>query len=212
MAKINIPEDNKLPDKSRVERRVTIANVPKKNAIEKAAGLIFAEDLDKVKGSIVDDYIAPRANDFIKDAVRKGKRFIVDSVTGAVEIILFGKSQSRNNYSYGDGRVTYTRYDSYYGDPRDSYDAHANNYYSSEILRRDFTISKYEDAKEVLLELNKIIKRYGHAKVADYYDLCGIPTKSVDYDRGWFDLVGVPDPIPVKDGYILDLPKPVALG
>ena len=195
-------------NKGHVEKRITEGKVHEKGPLEKAVGVFLAEDFETVKGHIMDDYISPRLTDFAKDAVRKVKRFIIDSIAGAAEIALFGKSERRDGY-YNRGDRPYSSYYYRYGD---SYSQENRNQEEHKIrsLVMPIEIPSYGKAEEVLGELIAITKKYPCASVGDYYDLVGIQPSSVDYDRGWFDLVDVKI-IEGRDGYILDLPKPVPL-
>lgn len=66
------------------------------------------------------------------------------------------------------------------------------------------------DAEVVIDELRALIEAYGNAKVANLYSLLGITGEFTDQSLGWTNLTraGV---IQIREGYLLDLPRPVAL-
>lgn len=199
-------------NKGHVTKRIVEGKKVEKGPLEKAVGVFLAEDLNTVKGHIMDDYIAPRAADFAKDAIRKLKRFLIDSAAGMLEIALFGKSTGRDSYYDRRGDRPYSSY--YYrsanGYSRDDRDRERDGEARIRSLVMPVEIPSYGKAEEVLGELIAITKKYPCASVGDYYDLVGIQPSSVDYDRGWFDLIDVKI-VAGRDGYILDLPKPVPL-
>lgn len=195
------------------EKRATGKQL-EKSKLQKAASVFFAEDIDMVKGSIVDDYMAPRLEKARKDGVRKFKEFIFDSLMGIAEIILFGtgkRNHERSGYYQGQ-RVNYTRYSSDgYSDVRYSrVDDEVAPRASNRVI--EYTVPEMKDAKGILADLNSYINRYRVASVADYYQLVGAKMTSSDYDYGWYDLSGtevVYDPR--SGGYFLRLPRPVPI-
>ena len=66
------------------------------------------------------------------------------------------------------------------------------------------------DAEDVLSRMTDLIKYYGRVSVADLYDLVGITSANDDCYRGWYDMRSAYVQA-VNGGYIIRLPKPVAL-
>ena len=66
------------------------------------------------------------------------------------------------------------------------------------------------DAEAVLEHLIDYTVEYEMASVADFYELVDFPTTYIDNKYGWNDLRNA-RVLRVRDGYILDLPKPEAL-
>jgi hypothetical protein len=66
------------------------------------------------------------------------------------------------------------------------------------------------DAELVIDALRELIEAYGNAKVANLYALVGKSGDFTDQSIGWTNLsrAGV---IQIREGYLLDLPKPVVL-
>ena len=67
-----------------------------------------------------------------------------------------------------------------------------------------------QDAETVLDKLCEKIYEGGYCSVADYYDACAIDSLFIDTKWGWDNLASV-KPIKVRDGYIINLPKPIRL-
>ena len=215
MAEIKMPDkEPKRKIESHVHKAVTSGKVEEKSKLQKAAALFFEEDMDSIKGSIMDGYIKPKANEFMKDSIRKVKEFIVDNITGAAEIIFFGSTKKRGNGSgwYNGSKVNYVSYynggydydGGYRSEPKHEMDRDPNTH-----LKR-IVISSYGKAQEVLGELIGFTKRYSVATVGDYYQLVDLTPTNIDFGYGWFDLVSV-QIVKVSGGYMIDLPKPVPL-
>ena len=67
-----------------------------------------------------------------------------------------------------------------------------------------------EEVMHIFGMLRKVIQEYGYASVRDLYDVIGVTGSSDDYDLGWITLNKC-NLIPTKDGFILELPKPINL-
>ena len=62
------------------------------------------------------------------------------------------------------------------------------------------------EAEDVLSRMDELIDTYGVVSVADLYDLVGISCNYTDNKYGWTNIRNV-EPIRVRDGYMLKLPK-----
>ena len=68
------------------------------------------------------------------------------------------------------------------------------------------------DAEKVLNGMSEIINEYGFVTVADLYDISGLPgAYYTDSSIGWKGSIEEPTIKKVRDGYIIDLPKPEML-
>ena len=69
------------------------------------------------------------------------------------------------------------------------------------------------DAEKVLNGMSEIINEYGFVTVADLYDISGLPgAYYTDSSIGWKGSIEEPTIKRVRDGYVIDLPKPEVLG
>jgi hypothetical protein len=66
------------------------------------------------------------------------------------------------------------------------------------------------EAQAVLSQMFEVLDNYGVTTVSDLYSMCGITPAITDENYGWTDLRGS-DVAPIRDGYVLDLPRPVAI-
>ena len=62
------------------------------------------------------------------------------------------------------------------------------------------------EAEDVLSRMDELIDTYGVVSVADLYDLVGISCNYTDNKYGWTNLRNA-EPVRVRDGYMLKLPK-----
>lgn len=74
----------------------------------------------------------------------------------------------------------------------------------------EIVLQSRSDAELVIDELRQLIEAYGNAKVANLYSLVGITGDFTNQSYGWTNLsrAGV---IQIREGYLLDLPKPEIL-
>ena len=69
------------------------------------------------------------------------------------------------------------------------------------------------DAEDVLNGMSEIIDKYGFVTVADLYDISGLPgVYYTDSIIGWKGSIKESTIKKVRDGYVIDLPKPEVLG
>jgi len=74
----------------------------------------------------------------------------------------------------------------------------------------DIVLETRVEAEEVIDQLFELVSKYGLASVADLYGLLGVTANYTDEKYGWTDLRGS-KPVKVREGYLLDLPRPEVL-
>lgn len=196
-----------------VDESVTTGSVVQKSKLQKALGVLLADDIDNIKGSIVEDYIKPRSKSFMMDSVYRIREFIADTVNGLVGAILFPKNRNGSEGGYYKG--TYVNYKNSYN----VYKYNGSDYYADNRVDKVpptrvklIVIRSRGEAQDVLGSLISICNRYDCASVAAYYELVNITPSKEDYNYGWFGLTDTAVEILSRDGgYVLDLPKPVPL-
>lgn len=192
-------------DEKKVER-VTSGEVIRR---KKPLGKRFAEtfgggDARGVWGYIVLDVLIPAAKDMVADATSQG-----------VERMLFGEARSSSRRggfrsSGSNGYVSYNRFG-----PSASRNRHEE---TRSISRRSRATHDFDEiilatrveAEEVIDRLFDLVSRYESATVADLYDLVGATGNYTDDKWGWTDIRGA-GVTRVRNGYLLDLPKPEPL-
>ena len=180
-------------EKKKVEKVVTgVAKVKKKSEVSKLKDIFISEDASNVKSYIIMDVLVP--------AIKKA---IADIVTNGIDMILYGEtghskrssSSSKISYrSYYDRRDDDRRYDRDRSLVKQGYDYD------------DVIIETRGEADAVISRMEEIIDMYGRVSVADLYDLVGITGNYTDNNYGWTNLASA-EPIRVRDGYVIKLPK-----
>lgn len=166
--------------------------VRKKSEVKKLADVFISEDAGKVKNYIFMDVLIP--------AVKKA---ISDIIINGVDMILYGES-GRSRRSSRMERSSYRDYSVRPGDRRD-YRAESSVYDYEEAV-----LSSRGEAQGVLDELERIIAKYDYARVLDFYELVGITPRHTDQKYGWSD-ISMAKVIPVRDGYLIKLPRALPL-
>ena len=166
------------------------ARVKKKSDMRKLADIFIAEDVKNVKSYVLLDVLVPAI-----------KNTILDIIIDSAKMFLGGGDRRRSsNASKVSYRNYYERKEDYRNDRRDSGSRSA---YSHD----DIVLDSRGEAEEVLARMSELIETYNNVSVADLYDLVGIPSQYTDNKYGWTNIRNA-EPIRVRDGYLLKLPKP----
>ena len=181
-------EEQNLPEK-KIEPVVKGKVTTKKNNVRKLTNTFVTEDIQNVKSYVLMDVLVP--------AIKKA---ISDIVTNGIDMLLYGetgRSKRKTNASV----VSYRNY----------YDSRREERYSSSRTRTgysydDVVLETRGEAEDVLSRMDELIDTYGVVSVADLYDLVGISCNYTDNKYGWTNLRNA-EPVRVRDGYMLKLPK-----
>lgn len=158
----------------------------KKSGIRKLSDTFLSEDVGNVKSYIFSEVLLPAA-----------KKLVSDIVTNGVNMLLYGEIKNKKGNS---SKVSYSRY----------YDDRSpvvrNNFDYDEII-----FETRGDAEAVLDAMYDILNQYKVVSVAELYDLASITTHNYTCNNyGWVDLRGS-SVVRVRDGYILKLPRALAI-
>ena len=179
-----------LTDRKKVEKVVhgRVRTKPK-SGVSKITDIFISEDAANVKSYIVMDVLVPAVKKAISDIVRDG-----------IDMILYGESKGRKSSS-ASGYVSYRDYSR--SDDRDRFrDSRSRSSYAHD----DIILDSRGEAEEVLTRMDELIDTYGNVSVADLYDLVGKSSEYTDNKYGWTNIRNA-EPIRVRDGYMLKLPK-----
>lgn len=179
-----------LTDRKKVEKVVhgRVRTKPK-SGVSKITDIFISEDIANVKSYIVMDVLVPAVKKAISDIVRNG-----------IDMILYGESRGRKSSSASD-YVSYRDYSR--SDDRDRFrDSRIRSSYAHD----DIVLDSRGEAEEVLTRMDELIDTYGNVSVADLYDLVGKSSEYTDNKYGWTNIRNA-EPIRVRDGYMLKLPK-----
>lgn len=165
--------------------------IKKKSDVHKFTDIFISEDAANVKNYILMDVLVP--------AVKKA---ISDIITNGIDMILYG-GNGRKPGSRVD-KVSYRDYTS--ASSRDDRPARTRSGYSYD----DVILDTRGEAEEVLTRMDELIETYGVVSVADLYDLVGITCNYTDNKYGWTNIRNA-EPIRVRKGYLLNLPKAIPI-
>lgn len=185
----------------KVVKKVISGTVVKKKKTfwRRLTDAIFGEDVDSVSSYVVHDVLIPAA-----------KNTLSDIVTGGIEMLLFGGDSRPNRARRSNRGGSYVSYNNYYNrsDRRDERQPSYRNRTRHNF--DDIILESRGEAEEVLSNMVDLIEDYGMASVGDLYGFVGLACSYTDNKYGWTNLSSV-RPIRVRDGYLLDFPRPMPL-
>lgn len=167
----------------------------KKSPFAKVVDTVAGDDARNIASYLWSDILVPAAKNMLFDMIRDG-----------AEMRIFGSVRGSRGR---DGRsTTYISYDQMGRDRRDRRD-------TRETVRRsnkpdEILLDTREEAEEVISRMYDLFETYQIVSLADYYDLVGATSEFTDNKWGWDNLKGIRI-LRVRDGYIIDLPKMIAL-
>lgn len=179
-------------EKKKVEKvvRGKVKTKPR-SGVSKLADAFISDDASNVKTTLVEDILVPAAKKTISDLI----------VTG-LDIIMYGESRGRRSGSSS----SYVSYRDYSRRDDDRRRDSSRRGYSHE----DIILESRAEAEEVLTRMDELIETYGTVSIADMYDLIGKSCAYTDNNYGWTNIRNA-EPIRVRDGYMLKLPKALPL-
>lgn len=216
MAKRELPETDpkklqeKFPNNSYAKRdsnevETDISNKGSKKVRQVAKGKVRKQGLlRKFTRYIVEDTIESARERTLMDIVVPGiKTLIFDTATEILDLMLFGgASEVVQSSRRRDGRRA--SYHKFYEEKnrrssRDKYRELPND-------PDDIILDTRREAQHALEELDYIIKKYGQASIADFYDIVGVTSEFTDNKYGWTSIrdAGIR---PVREGFLIVLPR-----
>ena len=167
----------------------------KKNEIRKFTDIFVAEDASSVWDYLLHDMIIPAT-----------KNLLVDFGQAFIERMITGGSRGSRGGNYGGGG-SYRDYRSY-SQPAPQYAAPSHN--TTRMDYEDIVFQTAGDANAVLDQLQFEIRKYSLVRVSDYYDISGLTAPHTAHHYGWTNLSRA-RVVPVRGGFIIELPKAAAL-
>ena len=167
----------------------------KKNEMRKFRDVFISEDVKNVKSYIFLDVLIPAFKDTLANIVTDG-----------INMILYGESRRGNRKAGSAGNVSYT---AYYNNKRSGND-YNNTRTRSGFDYDDIVFSNRGEAEAVLTQMDELIDRYGVVRVADLYDMADLSAPFTSNKYGWTNIRNA-DVARVRDGYVIRLPKAMAL-
>lgn len=134
------------------------------------------------------------------------KKAVTDIVKDGIDIIMYGETRGRRSSSGSSSYVSYRDYSRRDDDRRDRSSSRTRSGYAPD----DIILESRGEAEEVLSRMDELIETYGVVSVADLYDLIGKTCQYTDNKYGWINIRNA-EPIRVRDGWMLKLPKATAI-
>lgn len=197
-------EDKVEPaEKKKIEPVVSGKVIQRKKPLSKKIAETFTGDDAKSVGEyILFDVCIPAAKAMIADATSQG-----------AERLLFGEVRSSRRTANTSYRPGYTSYDKVRTPGPRAFETERSS--RPDLSRRarashDFSeivLADRGEAEMVLDNMGNILDSYGLVTVSDLYDLVEITGNFTDDKWGWTDLRSA-QVQRVREGYLLDLPKP----
>lgn len=197
------PPAREPKDEKKVTRVTETEVIRRKKPLGKKMREVFiGGEAGSVWSYVLMDVLVPAAKDMIADAASQG-----------VERMIFGESRTNRRPSRTGGTGTYTAYNRFAPNNRGPQREEPRN-----MSRRGRSTHEFDEiilatrveAEEVIDRLFDLVGRYESASVSDLYSLVGVSGNFVDEKWGWTDLRGA-GVERVRNGYLLDLPRPEPL-
>lgn len=194
----SITENEKPQVKSVIQGKVSVKKQPAGERLRESLGL---EKTRTVGDYLVWDVLLPAAKEMVADLVKKG-----------IDVFLYGGTSGSSDRRPS-GRRGHVSYDGYYRSSNERNRERQRYRYHGRGVDdfREFIFDDRRDAEMVLSELCESIDVYGFAKVSDFYSLVGETERNfTDHGYGW-DALGSASVERVRDGWVVDLPRPIPL-
>jgi hypothetical protein len=200
-------EPAKPEGEKKVEKVVTGKVVTRKKPLgSRVASVLFGTEAKNSWQAVAQDVVVPAIKDMVTDAISQG-----------VERLVYGESKSRPRRGpiFGGGfqgsQVSYNRYSGSTPVGRASGREQATRPISRQARAShnfdEIILATRVEAEAVLEQMYELLSRYEQVSVSDLYELVGVSGEWTDEKYGWTDLRGS-DITRVRDGYLLNLPRP----
>lgn len=203
------PPASEPKEPKKVERITTGEAVRRKTPLgRRFVATFFKGDARQAWVDVIADVLVPAAKDMVTDAVTQG-----------VERMIYGESRGRSRRSsYGSNITSRLSYGQYHSPVGRASGLSQRRDEERSISRRgrashdfdEIILPTRPEAEEVIDRLFDLVSRYEVATVSDLYSLVGVTGEYTDEKWGWDDIRGAAVSR-VREGYLLDLPKPKAL-
>lgn len=178
--------------------KVANAKVRKKGIIRRIGKSIIEDNIQEARERAFSEVVVPGL-----------KNLLYDTGRDILETILFGISGDgyRDDRRRFEGRrgESRTSYSSYYKEGRRKDRRGSERDYRG-CEPDDIILDTRAQARDVLDELDYIIRKYDQASILDLYDIIGLTGDWTDKRYGWTSIRGASIK-PVRDGFMLILPR-----
>lgn len=175
----------------KIQKVVSNKAKTRENKSRKFTDIFISEDAANVKSYIFMDVLVP--------AIKKA---ISDIVTDGIDMILYGGTGGGQKSRRSGDKVSYRNY---YND-RFSERKEDRNSNRARFDYDDIIFSNRGEAEAVREQMCDVIDQYGFVTVADMYDMADLTAPYTSTKYGWTNIRNA-EPVRVRDGYVLKLPK-----
>lgn len=206
------PGNSKRPQEpqenpKKIESVIQTEAVARKKSLGRRLKEIFiGGDSRSVMQYVFMDVLVPQAKDMLAEATSQG-----------FERLIYGESRPGRRYprpSAGANYTPYNRYSARGNNPIGRSQAMGSDRPPTASVRGhridDILLATRVEADTVLDRMYDFLQQYEMVSVAELYSLIGWTANYIDQKWGWTDLSGS-SVQRVRDGYILNLPKPQSL-
>lgn len=187
-------EQPALPDKKAKKVVSGKVQTKKKSEIRKFTDIFVAGDLASVGEYLFYDIVVPNV-----------KRLVEDISVSGIRMFLHGRDGAKSSgSSYGAPKISYRNY--YEQDKRDTRGARDDYRARNRFDYDEIVFDSRGDAEVVLTQMDEMLDRYKVVSVLDMYDAAGITPPYTADKYGWTDLHSA-SIVPVRNGYVIKLPK-----
>ncbi len=180
--------------------------VKKKNLADRFSMLVWGGDLKAVRDEVTVSVIIPAVKDLIYNT---GMSALSQIVYGANDAPSSDYTSFRTNYeNHFRSNSNKTSSSRMVNDQIRSVSDRVRS--KSSVSFQEITVESRQDILLIREELLDNINRYGSVSLLDYYRTCRVGFEPTDDNYGWRDLRSI-NPRKVRQGWILDLPRPVEL-
>lgn len=165
------------------------------------ADIFLSENIGKVKEYLVSDVVVPAI-----------KETIVSIVQNGIEMLFYGSSGTYNRNTRKNDGGTYVSYNGYYNKGLKSDRTDTSNRNRSRHSTRDVIFATRGDAERTKAELVEAFRKYKSATFADFCYAAKVDYTYMEEKWGWYELDDQDlRVIPVRGGFVIDMPKPIYL-
>lgn len=182
--------------------KITQAKIKKKTLSQRFSETFIKSDVESVGGYIFFDVLVPAIVDTFRDIVNS-----------SLDMFLYGDVKGRNesSRSVSNRNRTFISYRDCYDDGRRRRDNNA----IAKIPRSSWddvvvfeTREKAKETRDMMLDL---IDEYEMVSVREFREMCGLDFEFTDEKYGWTNLSSVSITGTPRDGYVINLPRPILL-
>ena len=203
------PDDQPTPPAIEEKKIEAVANgvVRKKPLGRRFIESFFSGETPKsVMGYVAVEVLLPAAKDMIRDAGQEAlDRLLYRNGGGTTSSARRSRNSPYVSYDrYASSKTTVRR-----DDPRER-DRERSGLSSRARSMHDFNeivFNTRAEANEIIDLMFDYVKRYEQVTVAEFYQFTNNTPYPTDENWGWVDLRGV-EPKKVRDGFVIDLPRP----